>query len=281
MKNKGTRFFLPESIQELVEITQNEIDLTLLAGGTSIFREIDGDNLVVPGVVVNLDKIDELKKENRTERYFEFGSMITLEDIITRSHKYLPKVLIKGLKSTAPYPVRNSATIGGTIANNRIVSDIIPLLLVFNCKVEVLTFPKGKKKTKWESINQYIQTRDDRGMHLITRVRIPLTTPSYYTYFKTGFKYNLFSEISFSAIAEIEKKSITSFLMALNIENREIIRLREIEAFLVGVRIPLNSRDREFLLIRVKELLRDRSKLSESIIYQISQIILYFLEGFN
>lgn len=280
MINKGTRFFIPETIQELGEIISNEPEYTLLAGGTSLFREINGDNLMVPGAIINLDRIDEFKKESRTERYFEYGSMMTIEEIINRSHKYLPKVLLKGLKAISPLPVRNCATIGGTIANRKIISDIIPLLLIFNCKVEVLTFIKGKKKSKWESINQYIQTRDNRKNHIITRIRIPLASPSYASYYKTGYKYNLFSEVSFSAIAEIEKKNITTVSMGFNIENNNIIRLREIEAFLVGVKVPISTKDRDNLIFKIRDLLKKRENLSNRYIYQIAQIILYFLEGF-
>lgn len=280
MRNRGTRFFIPETIQELGELISNEPDYTLLAGGTSLFKDIDGEILSVPGVVINLDNIEEFKKESRTERYFEFGSMLTIEDIINRSYKYLPEVLLKGLKAIAPFPVRNAATIGGTIANNKIVSDIIPLLLIFNCKIEILTFYKGKKRTKWEPINQYISTKNSRPNHIITRVRIPLASPGYSTYYKSGYRYNLFSEVSFSAIAEIEKKNISTVSMGFNIENRKIIRLKEVEALLVGVKVPIPRKDRDHLIQKSIDILSRKEELSQTHIYQLTQIILYFLEGF-
>lgn len=277
MKKKGTRFFLPESINELGELIVNEQDITLLAGGTSIFRDKEGDNLDVPGALINLNHIDDFKKESRTERYFEYGSMVTIEEIIKGSNKYLPELLLKALKSVAPYPVRNIATIGGTISNKKIVSDLIPTLLIFNCKVEVLTFPRGKRKTRWESINQYISTRDDRDLHIITRVRIPLASPGYYNFYKTGYKYNIGSEISFSGIADIEKKSISTISMAFNIENRDVIRLREIEAFLIGIRIPMGAREKESLRSKCNDVLQKKYSIHGMFRYQINEIIVHFI----
>lgn len=280
MKKKGTRFFSPESINELKEIIRKEHDITLLAGGTSLFRTINGDSLIIPGAIIILDNIPELKKENRTERYFEFGSMFTMEEIIIGSKNNLPQIMLDGFLSIAPYPIRNVATIGGTISNKEIISDIIPLLLIFNCKVEVISFSDKKNRPKWESITQYISTKEDRGLHLITRVRIPLITPTYYQYYKTGYPYNLFSEISFSAIAEIEKSNISSLSMAFNIENKKIIRTKEIEAELIGKHIPISYRSREPLKQMIFTSLNDNPKLKESEIYRMSQIILHFLEGF-
>ncbi|QEN05714.1 hypothetical protein EW093_13660 [Thiospirochaeta perfilievii] len=280
MKKKGTRFFRPKTVGDLKEIVKKERDITLLAGGTSLFRTINGDNLIIPGVIIILDDIVELKKENRTERYFEFGSMFTIQEIICGSKNNLPKILLESLESMAPYPIRNLATIGGTIANKDIISDIIPLLLILNCKVEVIPLVDKKNRAKWESLTQYISTKDERGLHLITRVRIPLITTTTCSYYKTGHSFNLFKEISFSAIAEIEKSNISSLSMAFNIENKKIIRTKEIEAELIGKHMPISYRSREPLLSIIKTSLSDNPRLKESEIYRMAQIILHFLEGF-
>lgn len=280
MKKKGSRFFQPETILELTEIIERESDITLLAGGTSIYRDISDNNLTVPGAIIILDKIPDLKRQNRTERYFEFGAMITIEEILSSSKKNLPKVLLKGLSSIAPYPVRNVATIGGTIADKNIISDIIPLLLIFNCKVEIKTFNNKKKKPKWESITQYLSTKESIGLHLITRVRIPLINPTFYQYYKTGSSFNLFNEISFSAIAEIEKSNISSLSMAFNIENRFIVKTKDIEDSLIGQRVPISHRSSESLIIFIENSLSSYKELKDYQKYQMTQIILSFLEGF-
>ncbi|MGL1894441.1 MAG: FAD binding domain-containing protein [Spirochaetaceae bacterium] len=281
MKKLGTRFFSPETVTELENIIDKEDVITLLAGGTSLFRTINGDNLIHPGAITILENIPDLKKENRTERYFDFGSMLTIEQIINSSKRNIPKILLEALQSVGPYPIRNVATIGGTVANSKIIADIIPLLLIFDCKVEVISFNTKKKKPKWESLAQYIQTKKDRGLHLITRVRVPLLSPSNFQYYKTGFQYNIFSEISFSAIAEIEKDSISSLSMAFNINNRLIVRPKEIEAELIGKRVPLSFRLRDTLCTTIRSILAKNSDLEEHQIYSMSQIILHFLESFN
>lgn len=279
MKKKGTRFFSPETIAELKNMAARETDIKLLAGGTSLFRTINGDNLIVPGAIMVLDNIPELRKENRTERYFEFGSMLTIQEIINSSKKNIPKILLTCLLACAPYPVRNVATIGGALANRELISDIIPLLLIFNCKVEVILFSDKKIRPKWESITQYRSTLKNRGLHLITRVRIPLITPSYYQYYKTGFQYNLYNEISFSAIADIEKSNVSSLSMAFNINNKEIIRTKEIEAELIGKHIPISHRMREPLTRSIFSRLGSYPNLNENEKYRMTQIILHFLEG--
>lgn len=280
MKRKGSRFFTPDSINELKKLVLKEDVTTLLAGGTTLFRTNNGENLILPGVIVILDSISELKRENRTERYFEFGSMITIEDIIFRCKNNYPKVFIDCLKSIAPFPIRNMATIGGSVANNIIISDLMPMLLIFNCKVEVISFISKKVKAKWEPIAQYISNKDERGLHLITRIRIPLLTPSYILYFKSGHKYNLFNEISFAGIAETEKENISYLSMAFNIENKIIVRTKEIEEQLIGKRLPNNHQIRETFMKSILLNLGNNKKLKKSQIYRMSQIILDFIEDF-
>lgn len=280
MKKKGTRFFTPESIGELKDIVERESDITLLAGGTSLFRTINGDALIYPGVIIILDEIPELKRENRTERYFEFGSMFTIEEIITRSRNNLPPILLEGFLSLGPYPIRNIATLGGAIANRDILCDILPLLLILNCKLEVISLKDSRSRAKWEPIAQYISTRDQRELHLITRIRIPVVNPALYQFYKTGEEFNIFNEVSFSAIADIEKNSISSLSMAFNIENKKIIRTKEIEAELIGKHLPITYKTRESLMTMIQTILGDNPKLKNSEIYRMTQIILNFLESF-
>lgn len=251
-----------------------------MAGGTSLFRENNGIILTLPGVIIVLDRIPELKRENRTERYFEFGSMITIDNIVNSSKKNLPAVLLKGFDTLAPYPVRNVATIGGALADNVIISDIIPLLLIFDCKLEIMTFSENKRKSKWESITQYLTTKRNRELHLITRIRIPLSTPAYSQYFKTGQSFNLFSEITFAATAELEKNNLTSISMAFNIENSNIIKTKEIEDRLIGKRINTYYKNRDELIETIIDSLSSYEYLKDFQKYQMAQIILHFLESF-
>lgn len=280
MNKKGTRFFRPTSINQLNEIALKEPNITLLAGGTSLFRTINGKNLYIPGVIIIMDDIVELKKENRTERYFEFGSMLTINQIIDSSKRNIPKVLLQGFTSMAPFPIRNIATIGGSIANKEIIADIIPLLIILNTKVEVLSFThKKKKSSKWESITQYLSTKEKRSFHLITRIRIPLTNPTSSIYYKTNVGFDLFKELTFSAILELEKESISSISMAFNIENKFIIRTKEIEEILMGKRVPIAHRNRNGVMSAIKLSLSQHPELNERHIYQMSHIILNFLES--
>lgn len=280
MKKRGSRFFQPDSIAELSEIIIKERDITLMAGGTSLLRENNGISLTLPGAIVILDKIPELKKENRTERYFEFGSMVTIDNIVSSSKKNLPQILLTGLDTLAPYPVRNVATIGGALADKVIISDIIPLLLIFDCKVEVMTFNGNKRRSKWESITQYLSTNRNRDLHLITRIRIPLSSPAYSQYYKTGQSFNLFSEITFAAVAELEKSNLTSLSMAFNIENRIIVKTKEIEERLVGKRVHSYYKNRDSLIDAITGSLSSYDGLKEYHKYQMAQIILHFLESF-
>ncbi len=280
MIKKGTRFFTPDTINDLKKTALNEEVVTILAGGTSLFREINGENLVIPGAIIVLENIVELYKESRTERYFEFGSMLTINQIIERSKNNLPSTLLNCFLSLAPDPVRNQATIGGTIANKKIVSDLTSILVILNTKIEIISFSEKKIKPRWESISQYLTTRDSKPLHLITRVRIPLVHSTYSHYSKSGYKYNLFSEISFAANAELEKSNISSISLAFVIENRKIVRPKEIEAELIGTHIPVSYKFRDTLLHSIITKLKNIPNLTNSEIFRMSQMILYFLDNF-
>jgi len=68
--------------------------------------------------------------------------------------------------------------------------------------------------------------------------------------------------------------------MAFNIENKNVIRIKGIEAELVGKHIPISHRLREPVKNSIAAALENNTELSKTQQYMMTQIILHFLENF-
>ncbi|GHU12616.1 FAD-binding protein [Spirochaetia bacterium] len=111
-----SQVIFPSSLAELFSIWNRFPDAVPFAGGTSFLRLTDQELPELPKNILSLERIDELRRVIRTERYLEIGAMVKLSDIIALG-KTVPEALSKTLLGIAGPQLRNLATIGGNICS--------------------------------------------------------------------------------------------------------------------------------------------------------------------
>lgn len=276
MINKGSRFFLPESVMEIADIFLQNPEATILGGGTTLLREIEGDYLSVPGAIISLRDVTELKRQYRSEKYIDYSAGITLSGILKSSEKLLPPLFIRALKETGPLPVKNTATIGGCVNNRTMISDIMPVLTIMGARIEKITFADGKKKARWYPAGHFHTLQDDNA--LISRVRIPLQRSRHSLFYKSSERYRLFEGLTFAGTAERDKGIITEIKLAFAVKNRHLFRLKSTEEVLSGRKIPFTEREEESIFSAISEQLKGFEELTEMEIYMMVKIILHFID---
>ena len=110
--------FFPSTFQELFTAWNRFPDAVPFAGGTGIIRGQGDQTLALPRNILYLDKLNDLRRITRTERYLEIGAMVRLNEII-RLGKIVPEALTRCLEHIAGHHIRNQATIGGNICYPR------------------------------------------------------------------------------------------------------------------------------------------------------------------
>ena len=111
-----SQVFFPSGFQELFSTWNRLNNSVLYAGGTELIRYQGSRAFSFPPNVIFLDKIKELSKISRTERYLEIGAMVKLNQIIHLG-KIVPEALTLCLECIGGPQLRNQATIGGNICN--------------------------------------------------------------------------------------------------------------------------------------------------------------------
>ena len=142
------KYLRPENIDELVRVMADieEAEVTLLAGGTDLMPRYEG-GLELPGVIIDIKRIDGLTGIKLTDENIEIGASTTVEEI--RNHTALRncRALVSASQDFAGKQIRNRATIGGNICNASPAGDLLPALYVFEA-VLTLVNAEGERKVK-------------------------------------------------------------------------------------------------------------------------------------
>jgi xanthine dehydrogenase FAD-binding subunit len=135
--------FLPEHLDDLWNIIENEQEARLYAGGTDLLVRLRFNLAGSPvrrfaGSFVCLERIHELKSIHEKNGHIFIGSCVTHANIAENQliQKHFP-VLIKALEVLGSPPIRNMGTIGGNICTASPAGDTLPPLYVLGAFLEL------------------------------------------------------------------------------------------------------------------------------------------------
>ena len=233
--------FFPSALSDLFSIWDRFPDALPCAGGTGFVLEHGSRVPVFPRNIISLQKMDELKKISRTERYLEIGAMVKLNQIINMG-KIVPEPLSRCLKRIAGPQVRNQATIGGNICFPLRRLDASVPMIALDAQYELRT----AESTRWVSASRlpYLPGQPMLTNHeLLTRIRVPLDpwTFTWYRKFRNSDSNESGGGILF--IMKNEKNILTNIRIVYS--GKSILREKKSETILLGKRLPLSQKDAE------------------------------------
>ena len=197
--------------------------------------------------------IEELLQMKRGERYFDIGSEVTINSLISKGQNALPAILINALKDCALPNVRNICTLGGVICAPEIRNNVYTVLSLLNAKVEISSsIAAGTRKTI--PLQQLYKdgTLVLESGEIISRIRIP-----YEEYDVSVFKEIKDADkwICFYGIANTFKNSVSVCKFAIGNWGESIIKDKGIESSLIDQKIPVPEKDLEILEWQMMNLL--------------------------
>ena len=231
MAAAAKQIFSPSTYQDLFNLWSQYPGAIPYAGGTGITRNQEKNSINI----LSLDKINELKRITRTERYLEIGAMVRLSEIINLG-KIVPAILNKTLEGIASLQIRNMATIGGNLCERL---DACAPMAALEAHLEL----RSSGSTRWISGSRFY---DSSSFHmgpneLLTRIRIPLDQWNYSLYRK--FKSPLIDESEGVMIFILKnQKSILTDLKIVY-SGSILLHNRQSESALIGKRLPLDRKD--------------------------------------
>jgi CO/xanthine dehydrogenase FAD-binding subunit len=234
----------PHTLQELFSLWIRFPNAVPFSGGTSIIRNglapgghgVLREQLELPGVILSLERIADLRAITRTERYLEIGAAVRLSEIIALG-KIVPGIFSQVILGIASPQLRNMATIGGNICT---AGDTIAPL----CALDAVYELRGSAGSRWISAARFssgaaaFQTGE-----LLTRIRVPLEEWDYNVY----RKFTTCDSDGPGGVLVLvvrNQKNILAKLQAVfaGMDNT-LLRNKDSEALLEGKTLPLERRN--------------------------------------
>jgi CO/xanthine dehydrogenase FAD-binding subunit len=236
MADQLTRVCFPSGYSELFNAWNRYPGAVPYAGGTGLIREQGRPILELPSIILSLERLEEMRRINRSERYLEIGAMAKLSQIIDLG-KIVPTALRHCLESIAGPQLRNMATIGGSLCFRGGRLDSSAALMALDAQYEL----RNTQSSRWISASRFFAVSDLsalKAQELLTRIRIPLDTWDYSAYKKFA------GQASNSKVAVFLAKTQKNVLSDIRIvyKTDTLWRNKDSESILAGKQLPLNHR---------------------------------------
>ncbi|MDR0998472.1 MAG: FAD binding domain-containing protein [Treponema sp.] len=239
MADQLNQVFFPASFPELFTVWTRFPDAVPFAGGTEIIRNQGTAYLALPQTILSLDKIDELGRITRTERYLEIGAMVKLNEIVQLG-KIVPEALTRCIEGIAGPQLRNLATVGGNVCVRNRRLDLSAPLVALDAIYEL----RNAQTARWISASRFSSLPGPPAIgpqELLTRIRIPLEQWGYTAYRKFGSRNAGKRGGIMVFILKNQKTTLTDIRLVF--AGEEILRDKNTETLLIGKHLPLNRRD--------------------------------------
>ena len=221
---------VPQTYSELFADWNRRPEAVPFAGGTALLGGRDGRKPKAPAAILSLEKIEEMQRITRSERYLEIGATVKLSRIVELG-KFVPGVLVKCLRSIAGPQLRNMATIGGNVCG---FGDGVAAFTALDAQYGL----RSAQSSRWITASRFLPAPSPDALNpreLLSRIRVPLDNWEYSTYKKfAGDRSAVF-------LAKPQKDVLADIRIVCKTGDRTW-RNKDGETLLIGKRLPLTRR---------------------------------------
>jgi xanthine dehydrogenase small subunit len=179
----GEAFERPLSVEECLAIAAADPNLKWIAGGTDLGVEANLRFHRWPRLV-SVEGVAELRAFEESEDSVRIGAGLPLSEIALR-WKDAPDVFREWLHLFASPPIRNRATLGGSLATASPIGDSAPLLMAMDASVSIAG-QAGKRSVPVAAFfTGYRKTVMEPG-ELLTAIEIPKLLPASICFYKVA-----------------------------------------------------------------------------------------------
>ncbi|WP_394232087.1 FAD binding domain-containing protein [Niallia oryzisoli] len=224
----------------------NSEDCAIMAGGTDVMvlhKSRRGVPPKIPKPVVFIDHLPELKQVYRNHKDLHIGACCTYGELL--EHPLIPIALKNAIQTIAAPAIRNRGTLGGNICNASPAGDTLPLLYIYNAKLQL----HSVSGIRTVAISDFIQgpRRVNRLQNeLVTEIILPavLDDESHVIFEKVGNRNaDAIAKVSFAGLIRVSKGHIDDIRFAFGAVGPTMVRSSQLESLLLGKTLPLTQTD--------------------------------------
>ena len=138
----NTNYLMPTELSGLLQVRAQHPQAQLIAGAT------DAGLWLTQGLrrmtqIIDLSRVERLRRVETYPNYIAIGAAVNLQDAFEVLSADRPSTATFG-ERFAGWPVRQSGTLGGNIANGSPIGDSMPLLLALAAQVVLMAWREGR-----------------------------------------------------------------------------------------------------------------------------------------
>jgi CO/xanthine dehydrogenase FAD-binding subunit len=191
--------------------------------------------------VTGSNSMADIRSIERHERYIDYGSAVTLSEILDEGKRRLSPVFYEAVESIATPFVRNMATIGGNVCLPPSVrGTLFPVLLAMKAKLRF----QGENTETLVDIEKFDQV--PQGSYL-TKIRIPVEDWDIQLFRSLGGRGKPGKDKAvFVFLARVQRDTLSDLRIAYC--RRSAFRSQELENQLIGMKLPIPQNKRATVL---------------------------------
>jgi carbon-monoxide dehydrogenase medium subunit len=238
-----TEYRFPGSVEEAIELKEQFGERArFIAGGTDLLLLMEQQRCH-PELLIDLTKIRSLQGFSVGGGHVRIGSAITYSQLLA-SPAFTQAVpfLADAIRTIGGVQVRNVATLVGNITNASPAGDTLAPLYVLNTTIHV-SGPRGSRLVPIEDFILDVRRIDLKDGELVTHVCIDIPDQEERGAFeKLGRRRAMaIAVVSVCAVLRIDHGRVEGARIALGAVAPTIMRVRDVEAFLVGRALDTNT----------------------------------------
>jgi len=179
----GEAFERPSTVEECLEVAAREPEVRWIAGATDLGVEANLHFRRWPRLV-SVEGVAELQVFEESEDRFRIGAALPLSEIALR-WKGAPDVFLEWLNLFASPPIRNRATLGGSLATASPIGDAAPLLMAMDASVSIAGY-RGRRFVPVSALFTGYRKTVMEPAELLTAIEIPKVLPASIRFYKVA-----------------------------------------------------------------------------------------------
>ena len=169
---REVEYVRPSSVDEAVRLLGAYDGARALAGGQTLVNVMKA-RAAAPDVLVDLNRLDDLKRISVAGDTLELGAMTTYTDLLTSSEVEVARpVLAEVCTMIADVQVRNRGTIGGNVCSNDPTNHLPPLMVALGAEMVILG-PDGERTVPASDFFLGVYMTAAGPGDLLTSIRVP------------------------------------------------------------------------------------------------------------
>jgi len=230
------KYISPKKKEEALRILNLEKSKAFLVAGCSNVLPYIKDKIISGKLLLDISKIEELNYIKSIDNHLHIGPLTTISDLMHSDiirEKY--STLYQAAEEFADPIVRNTATIGGNLADASPAADTAPPLLVLNAVLGIESFDSKR----YIDLKDFFIAPGKTALHdneMITGIKIKNSSINRRGCFvKLGLRRAIaISLASIAMVLEYENAKITNIRIAMGSLAPTPLRLYNVEEFLIS-----------------------------------------------